>query len=102
MEKALEAVVRATNNTKDAILMALKTPKGEQTVYWVASRCVYVDGNGCTFGVRRVGEGALRNYFMYYSDGYVGNYLAGLFPVVTLKSGVISGDATEGYVFSTN
>lgn len=34
MEKALEAVVRATKNTKDAILMALKTPKGEQTV-WV-------------------------------------------------------------------
>ena len=77
-------------------------PKGEQTVYWVASRCVSVYDHYCSFDVRYVDGGGLYNYYMYTSGGYANNYFAGLFPVVTLKSGVISGDATEGYVFSLN
>jgi len=78
-------------------------PKGEQTVYWVASRCVRVYDGYCYFFVRYVDGGRLNYNSMYYSDGY-GDHrgLAGLFPVVTLKSGVISGDGAEGYVFSLN
>ena len=76
-------------------------PKGEQTVYWVASRCVDVDDGSCIFGVRRVDGGGLIDG-LCNSGGYDFSNLAGLFPVVTLKSGVISGDGAEGYVFSLN
>ena len=68
----------------------------------MAFRCVRLSGGRYDFGVGAVDGGNLNGYDMYHSDGNADGGAFGLFPVVTLKSGVISGDATEGYVFSLN
>ena len=78
-------------------------PQNEETHYWVASRCVTLFNGRCYFNVNYVGGGSLAYFYMYGSGGDAyNNFYAGLFPIVTLKSGVISGNATDGYTFTTN
>lgn len=74
-------------------------PSGTSTTYWVASRCVTTDSDICIFVVHVVHSGRVSGYAMYfsfYADGADLDALA-LFPVVTLSSNLISGDATTGF-----
>ena len=73
-------------------------PSGTSTTYWVASRCVDTYSSYCYFLVRKVGSGGVGSNSGYYSGGgtYSSSSLA-LFPVVTLSSKLISGDATSGF-----
>ena len=77
-------------------------PNNDGTYYWVASRCVFVYDGSCYFGVRSVVGGRLNCDYVYISDGYANRRASGLFPVVTLKSGVISENGAGEYVFTSN
>ena len=66
--------------------------------YWLASRCVYTGSSNCDFIMRYVYSGGVNAYSMYdSSNSTYGNSLA-LFPVVSLSSSLLSGNATSGYV----
>ena len=65
--------------------------------YWLASRCVDTDSSYCYFNMRRVNSGGIHAYNMYYSNGGTGDYSLALFPVVSLSSSLLSGNATSGY-----
>ena len=71
------------------------------TNYWVASRCISTDSEVNYFSVSRIKEGTMNSNAMFISinkqyDGYYyGNY--GLFPIVSLNSKLISGNATDGF-----
>ena len=66
--------------------------------YWLASRCVDTDSSYCGFYMRCVGSGGVYDGNMYYSNGYTDNNSLALFPVVSLNSSLLSGNATSGYV----
>ena len=72
-------------------------PKGSSTYYWVASRCVSVGSSGCDFLVRGVRSGNLDDYNMYCSSGSPYSDSRPLFPVVSLSSKLIEGNATSGF-----
>ena len=72
-------------------------PKGTGTTYWVASRCVYTNSSGCYFYVRLVYSGYVDASNMYSSFGSTSNLSLALFPVVTLSSSLIEGDASTGF-----
>ena len=72
-------------------------PKGTGTTYWVASRCVDTYSGNCIFSVRRVYSGGVIAYGMYHSRGGAYNASLALFPVVTLSSSLIEGDASTGF-----
>ena len=72
-------------------------PKGTGTTYWVASRCVYAFSSYCYFYVRIVYSGRVNAYYMYGSSGDTSSYSLALFPVVTLSSSLIEGDASTGF-----
>ena len=72
-------------------------PKGSSTNYWVASRCVSVNSSRCSFDVRDVYFGYLRGYYMYRSNGSTDGNSRPLFPVVSLSSKLIEGNATSGF-----
>ena len=70
---------------------SLILPNGTSTRnYWVASRCVGAYAGGCSFGVRYVYSGDLFHCVMFYSNGDTSSNTLGLFPVVSLSSGVLS------------
>lgn len=72
-------------------------PKGTSTTYWLASRCVDTYSSSCAFGVRNVGSGSGNAYGMFNS-GNIANYGSlALFPVVSLSSELIEGNAESGY-----
>ena len=75
----------------------LLMPDGNNTYYWVASRCVNTYSSNCDFLVRYVSSGGMGadNVFISYENGH-GNY-CGLFPVVSLSSELIEGNATDGF-----
>ena len=74
-------------------------PKGTGTTYWVASRCARANSSGCLFNVRFVPSGGVNADVMCASGGYSGNDFAShaLFPVITLNSSLIEGDASTGF-----
>ena len=72
-------------NYKDLLL-----PDEDNTFYWVASRCVGANSDGCNFDVRIVGGGDLRYYdvFHSYDDTNYSGYF-GLFSVVSLAANLL-------------
>ena len=72
-------------------------PKGTGTTYGVASRCVAAYSSDCDFGVRYVYSGSVDAYNMYDSSGNTNNSSLALFPVITLSSSLIEGDASSGF-----
>ena len=68
------------------------------TNYWLASRCVYTDSSDCGFAMRYVYNGSVYVFGMYSSSNYTNSNSLALFPVVSLNSSLISGNATSGYV----
>ena len=71
---------------------------GDSTYYWVASRCVSAYSSSCNFYVRFVNGGHVHANCMFSSfEGSSLDYY-GLFPVVTLSSELIDGNAEEGFV----
>lgn len=65
--------------------------------YWLASRCVGTDSGGCSFDMRYVYSGNIGACDMYLSDDYTYYDSLALFPVVSLSSSLLSGNATSGY-----
>ena len=65
--------------------------------YWLASRCVSTGSGHCDFWMRSVNGGGVNAYFMYFSDNNGANSSLALFPVVSLSSSLLSGNATSGY-----
>ncbi len=84
----------ATNGTKyyDFIM-----PKGSNTYYWLASRCVATYSSNCNFSVRDVYGGSVNADRMYSSGGVADDYGLALFPVVSLNSELISGNKANGF-----
>ena len=72
-------------------------PKGTGTTYWVASRCVSAYSRDCSFFVRYVRSGGVYANRMYDSGGDAYGNSRALFPVVTLSSSLIEGDASTGF-----
>ena len=76
----------------------LLMPDGNNTYYWVASRCVRAFSGGCIFYVRNVNSGGMDAGGMFNSsEGSDGIDYYGLFPVVSLSSELIEGNATDGF-----
>ena len=75
----------------------LLMPDGNNTYYWVASRCVDAYSSGCEFFVRNVYSGFMYAFFMFNSSESNGDDYCGLFPVVSLSSELIEGNATDGF-----
>ena len=76
----------------------LLMPDGENTFYWVASRCVNTNSSICNFSVCHVNSGGVSAYNMFNSYGVSSsNFYYGLFPVVSLSSELIGGNATDGF-----
>ena len=65
--------------------------------YWLASRCVYTDSGYCYFYMRDVNSGGVNAYDMCVSYGNTDYNSLALFPVVSLSSSLLSGNATSGY-----
>ena len=72
-------------------------PSGKSTTYLVASRCVDTAFSNCDFAVRHVHSGSVGGYDMSNSDGNTHNTSYALFPIVTLSSSLVEGDATSGF-----
>ena len=71
-------------------------PNGTSTTYWVASRCVHTNSSNCSFNVRHVDSGSVNAANMFSSNA-TSNISRALFPVVTLSSELIEGNATSGF-----
>ena len=98
-----ETLVTALGEKNSKILL----PKGEQTSYWIASRCIYIRDDSCGFTLLGMNSGfplGLGGAERYNSNGNANKWdlSCGIFPVVTLTSGTISGNASDGYTFTTN
>ena len=72
-------------------------PNGTSTYYWLASRCVDTTSYYCYFSVRYVDSDGVYAYAMYFSGGSSADDSFELFPVVTLSSELLSGNATDGF-----
>ena len=77
----------------------LLMPDDNNTYYWVASRSIYIDSSNCDFLVEAVCGGEVDPSGMFHSYGgnYNRNFYYGLFPVVSLSSDLIEGNAESGY-----
>mgnify|MGYP006068415961 CR=1 FL=1 len=75
----------------------LLMPDGNNTYYWVASRYVNTNSSDCGFDVRHVDSGGMNANYMFDSTGNRNNGYYGLFPVVSLSSELIEGNATDGF-----
>lgn len=84
----------ATNGTKYYDLIM---PKGSNTDYWLASRCVYTGSSKCSFFMRCVNNGRVGAGNMYESDGDAYELDCELFPAVSLSSDLISRNETNGF-----
>ena len=65
--------------------------------YWLASRCVCTYSSYCDFYMRYAYNGGVYAHGMYGSDETTGGGSLALFPVVSLSSSLLSGNATSGY-----
>ena len=95
MSTAFEDYTKQDSSTANYYNLIM--PSGTGTTYWVASRCVGADSSACRFAVRRVDSGNVGAYSMCYSNGNPSDNSRALFPVITLNSSLIEGDASTGF-----
>ena len=76
---------------------SLFMPSGTSTSYFLASRCIAAYSSFCDFLVSRVNSGRVNGFRMYDSSGYTRDYSLALFPVITLSSELIEGNASSGF-----
>ncbi len=91
---ALVTTSEATVENEDIIL-----PDGANTHYWVASRCAYPNDVSCNFFVRVVYSGGLGACNMLNSSDHSSDGALGLFPVVSLSSGVLERRKRHIYIY---
>ena len=72
-------------------------PNGTVTTYWVASRCITSDSELCGFNIYLMYLESMNAEIMYGSGGAIYNSSHSLFPIVTLNSSIIEGDAIAGF-----
>ena len=84
----------ATNGTKYYDLII---PKGSNTTYWLASRCVDTYSSICYFLMRYVSSGYVNADSVFGSYDYTTTNSRALFPAVSLSSELISGNKTNGF-----
>ena len=72
-------------------------PKGTSTTYWLASRCVNTGSSLCSFRVRGVDGGHVNADHVFGSSDITNDGSLALFPVVSLSSELIEGNAESGY-----
>ena len=92
----MKTAFKTANNGKN--YYDLLMPNGTSTYYWLASRCVGTNSNYCIFYVRFVYSGYVGAYVMYGSHDGTRNDSRELFPVVTLSSELLSGNATNEFI----
>ena len=72
------------------------------TTYWLASRCIKCDTNGCYFVVRYVDSSCVNDYaYLTWSGGGYSSGNRGVRPIITLNSG-IQAEYVEAYNDSYN
>ena len=76
---------------------SLFMPNGISTTYWMASRCIHANSSFCFFFVSYVDSGGVGGFGMYYSNGSATSISRALFPVITLSSELIEGNASSGF-----
>ena len=91
----MQTAFKTANNGKN--YYDLLIPNGTSTYYWLASRGVGTGSRSCDFNVRYVFAGFVDSCGLYYSSGSTGGDSRELFPVVTLSSELLSGNATDGF-----
>ena len=96
MSTAFEDYTKQDSSTANYYNLIM--PSGTGTTYWVASRCVNAYSSYCNFFVHYVYSGGVGVNGMYYSSGNTANGNSrALFPVITLNSSLIEGDASTGF-----
>ena len=91
----MKTAFKTANNGKN--YYDLLMPNGTSTYYWLASRCVNTGSYACGFDVLSVDSGGVFAYDMYVSFDSTEYASLELFPVVTLSSELLSGNATDGF-----
>ena len=91
----MQTAFKTANNGKNYYNLLI--PKGRSTYYWLASRCVNANSDICYFLVRYVYSGNVNACGMCNSTVDAYNFSRELFPVVTLSSELLSGNATDGF-----
>ena len=91
----MQTAFKTANNGKN--YYDLLIPNGTSTYYWLSSRCVDTHYGYCVFNVHYMYGGGVGAYYMFNSGDYTGDYSYELFPVVTLSSELLSGNATDGF-----
>ena len=76
---------------------SLFMPSGTSTTYWMASRCVDTRSDYCGFYVSGVASDRVAGNAMWSSNDIIYCDSRALFPVITLNSELIEGDATSGF-----
>ena len=95
MSTAFEDYTKQDSSTANYYNLIM--PKGTNTTYWVASRCVGTNSSYCYFLVRFVTSGAVYAYYVCDSSDATHDDSRALFPVITLNSSLIEGDASTGF-----
>lgn len=95
MSTAFEDYTKQDSSTANYYNLIM--PSGTGTTYWVASRCVHADSSDCSFIVRGVDSGGVSANGMCGSGGGASGGSRALFPVITLNSSLIEGDASTGF-----
>ena len=95
MSTAFEDYTKQDSSTANYYNLIMPSETG--TTYWVASRCVYTNSSICSFLVRRVYSGSVGADSMYDSGDNANSGSRALFPVITLNSSLIEGDASTGF-----
>ena len=95
MSTAFEDYTKQDSSTANYYNLIM--PSGTGTTYWVASRCVLAYSSDCLFLVRVVDSGGVIANDMFGSNDDTGDYSLALFPVITLNSSLIEGDASTGF-----
>lgn len=74
-------------------------PQGTNTYYWIASRCINnSDEYSCNFGIKSINEGKVSYGYMFNSGGNdLGETYYHIFPIVSLNSKLLTGNATDGF-----
>ena len=91
MQKAFKEY--KTGNSYYSLFM----PNVTSTNYWLASRCVITYSSSCNFYVSSLNSGGVGGCIMYTSYGLTNNDSRALFPVITLSSELIEGNASSGF-----
>ena len=91
----MQSAFKSANNGVN--YYSLFMPNGTSTNYWLASRCISTDSSYCAFYVSLVGSGYVGGSFLYSSYDYPNYPSRALFPVITLSSELIEGNATSGF-----